>query len=383
MKNVLLVFGGKSYEHDISVVTAAQIFNRNTLENIKLVPLYVSRDNRFFVYKPDKMDIKDFSLANFKSNAKVFKEVVFVSGEKETLFAKTRFGLKEFLKTDLAVFACHGSAGENGKLVSFLETYGIFSSAGNSLALAICMNKFIFKKQMKGIKVPVVKGFLIKKDLYLKDIENYKYHLQFLKFPVILKSNNGGSSIGVFVVDKKEEFDTALKSAFEFDNEVLVEQFIENAREFNVAVIGNDKEFIVSDIDEPLKAHEVLSFADKYLSDSGKIKGSKTNSMAYQQRKLPADIPTKLEDEIKFIASKVFSLLSLQGVVRIDFLFDEQKNKVYVCEVNAIPGSLAYYFFKENMVRSNDLVDRLVRIAESSKQNAENINDDFYPNILD
>ena len=98
MKNVLLVFGGKSYEHDISVVTAAQIFNRNTLENIKLVPLYVSRDNRFFVYKPDKMDIKDFSLANFKSNAKVFKEVVFVSGENETLFAKTRFGLKEFLK---------------------------------------------------------------------------------------------------------------------------------------------------------------------------------------------------------------------------------------------------------------------------------------------
>ena len=98
MKNVLLVFGGKSYEHDISVVTASQIYNKCKIDGIKLIPLYLSRNNEFFVYTASIFDLKDFSIKNFKNSIKLFKEVAFVSGETCRLFAKTRFGLKEYGK---------------------------------------------------------------------------------------------------------------------------------------------------------------------------------------------------------------------------------------------------------------------------------------------
>ena len=121
MENVLLIFGGLSYEHDISIVTASQIFNKTKSEKFRLVPVYISRENRFFVYMEKDFNLKDFVKNTvFKSNKK-FKEIVFVSSEYNTIFQKTMFGLKEFFKVQNAIIACHGGCGENGELVSFLE----------------------------------------------------------------------------------------------------------------------------------------------------------------------------------------------------------------------------------------------------------------------
>ena len=161
MKNVLLVFGGKSYEHDISVVTASQVYNKTRIQDVNLVPFYVSRENEYFLYEQKKFDLSDFSKKNFQARLKKFKRVSFVSGEDNVLFVKSAFGLKEYMGIDLAVFACHGGAGENGKLVSVLESVNISCSAGSFDALAVCMNKFLFKQTMKGLHVPVVSGFKI------------------------------------------------------------------------------------------------------------------------------------------------------------------------------------------------------------------------------
>lgn len=383
MKNVFLVFGGESYEHDISVVTAAQIFNKSSLDDINIVPIYVSRENDFFVYNANKIDVKDFSVSNFNKQSKKFKEVAFVSGEYGKLFLKTRWGLKEYLQCDIALFACHGADGENGKLETFFEKHGIFSSAGSDLALAISMNKFLFKKLMIGIKVPVVKGFLIDKKIYLKQPERYQFYIRFMKFPVVLKSNNGGSSIGLFVAKNRVEFDEKLKESFEFDDEVLIENYISKTREFNVAVLGDKSDFVVSEIDEPLKENDVLTFADKYLSCAGKQKGTKLNSMVSQGRKIPADIPITLERKIKKIAGHIFEKLNFRGIVRIDFLFDEKNNKLYTCEVNAIPGSLGYYFFDKFLIKTDDLIKKLVQVAEKAKENKLKINKEFQTNVLD
>ena len=383
MKNILLVFGGKSYEHDISVVTAAQIYNKTRLDSDSLVPLYISRDNKFYVYRPKKMDIKDFSRSSFNSKGKNFVEVEFVSGVKNTLFAKTMFGLKEFMTADTAIIACHGGLGENGKLVAFLEMMGISSSSGSSTALGISMNKFLFKQVMKGLDIPTVRGIRVTKTDYEKRREEIEFKLRFLKFPVVIKQNNGGSSIGLFVAENIDEFHSKMQDAFEFDDEILIERYIANTREFNVALIGTSDDFIVSEIDEPLKQSEILSFADKYLSGGGKGKKVNTgkNSMASQVRKLPADISDELERKIKKFASKIFENLGLTGVVRIDFLYDEANNKLYVCEVNAVPGSLSYYFFKENNIHMNNLVKRLDKIAEKNKEIF--FNGDFCTKILD
>ena len=386
MKNILLVFGGKSYEHDISVVTAFQIYNKTRLDDVNLVMLYVSWENKFYIYKSNKCSLKDFSKnVNIEKNKK-FKEVVFVSGENNRLFAKTRFGLKEYLTADYAIFACHGSLGENGELVSFFERFNIYSSVGNFDSLAICMNKFLFKQVMKGLEIPTVRGFKIHKFSYEKSKNNIKFLLRIMKFPVVIKANNGGSSIGIFLVNDFDEFDEKLKEAFEFDNEVLVEKYITKTREFNIAILGTQDSYEVSEIDEPLKTHEVLSFADKYLSSpvkkSPKLDGGAKGSMVSQNRKMPADISEDLRLNINKIAIKIFKSLNLNGVVRIDFLYDEENDKLFVCEVNAIPGSLAFYFFKDNSILTNRLVMRLIDVAKYNKEVKSEFNIDYSTDIL-
>ena len=378
MKNVLLVFGGSSYEHDVSIVTASQIFNKTMIDDIKLVPLYVSKKNHFYLYNSKNFNIKDF--IDFKDKSKKFKEVKFISAEYEKLFEKTRFGLKEILSVKDAIIACHGGFGENGELVSFLDKFGISSSSGSFSALNICMNKFIFKQVMRGIKVPIVAGFKISKIDYENEFERIKIKIKLLKFPVIIKANSGGSSIGLFVAKNREEFNLKLKDAFEFDDEVLIEKYIESTREFNVAIVGSLSKYKVSEIDEPIKENEILTFADKYLSCGGKKCGKK--SMASSLRKFPADICDSLKEKIKFYAEKIFVNLNLSGVVRIDFLYDEKNDKIYVCEVNAVPGSLAYYFFEENRISCNDLVLNLLDVCEKNKLTKQVLKQEYFTNIL-
>ena len=362
MKNVLLVFGGVSYEHDISIVTAFQIFKKTRLNDYKLVLFYVSRNGKFYVCDENKIKITDFAKDKFTGKEKGFKEVVFVGGEKQKLFTKTRFGLKEFLTSEIAIFACHGGDGENGRLVTYFETNGIACSAGSSNALAICMDKFLFKTISFGLKIPVVSGFkLTKLDLEINK-KQIAEKLKKLDFPVIIKINYGGSSIGLFIAQNLDEFYAKTKEAFEFNDDLVIEKFIKGAREFNIAVLGDNEHFEISEIDEPIKNNDVLSFADKYLSDCGSKKGSK-GSMESQQRKLEVDLPEEVKSKIKKIAEKIFTKLGLVGVVRIDFLYSEETGKLYVCEVNTIPGSLAYYFFKKNRVLTNDLVKKLIDIA--------------------
>lgn len=380
MKNVLLVFGGVSYEHDISIVTAFQIYKKSRLEKINLILFYVSRDGKYYVVDDKKIDIEKLSKHKFNGKMKGLKEACFVTGEKQKIFIKTRFGLKEFLSASVAIFACHGGDGENGKLVTIFENNGIACSAGSSDALAVCMDKFLFKTIAKGLKIPVVSGFKVSKFDYYNNKEMINLELKKLKFPVILKINSGGSSIGLFKAKNKDEFEEKLNEAFEFDDEVIVEKFIPDTREFNIAILGDKEQFEISEIDEPVKNNEVLTFADKYLTN-GSGKSKTKGSMASMSKKNIANLPENIQHEMFNVAKKLFVNLSLHGVVRIDFLYDTKQNKVYVCEVNTIPGSLAFYFFKKNRIVTNDLIERLVFIAEKNF-NPNKIKQDYIVDIL-
>ena len=364
MKNVLLVFGGVSYEHDISVVTAFQIFKKTKLEDVKLHMLYISRDGRYFLCNEKQVKIGDFAKNKFNNKLRGIREVVFVSGEKGRLFYRSRFGLKEALSVNTAIFACHGGHGEDGRLITIFEDAGIACSAGNSEALALCMDKFLFKKVMQGLRLPVVPGVKVDKREFEKDKELVLRRVERLKYPVIIKINDGGSSIGMFIASSKEDLIEGVKNAFQLSQAIIIEKFLGKTREFNIAVLGDGDSFEVSEIDEPMKKHEILTFADKYLSSNGKV--SKKGEMGLNGNNQKLDLSKELQDNIKQIASKIFEKLGLYGVVRIDFLFDEIKQKLYICEVNAIPGSLAYYFFKKNRLLRNDLIKKLIDIADKN-----------------
>ena len=383
MKNVLLVFGGDSYEHDISIVTASQIYNKTRIDGVNLIKIYLSKDNRFYFYDSKEFKLTDFKEDNLKRKNKHMKEVVFVSGEKNKVFLKNSFRLKEYVCANDVILACHGGIGENGELVSFFKNLGFGTSAGDVISLGLSMDKFLFKQVMSGLKVPVLAGFKMTKFEFLNEYQKFKYKFNYLGFPLIVKSNKGGSSIGLFVVKNRVELKEKLEMAFEFDDEVLIEKYCDGAREFNVAVIGTIDDFFVSEVDEPMKIHEVLTFADKYVSgekSKGKI-GSK-NSMVSQKRKLPADISLQLRDKIRGLARKIFVGLKLSGVVRIDFLYSEKNDKVYVCEVNAIPGSLAYYFFEENLITANYLIEKLLDVCEFNRLKNKSFKKEFFTNIL-
>lgn len=390
MKNILLVFGGKSYEHDISVVTASQIYNKTRIQEINLVLFYISRENEYYLYDQKKFVLSDFSKKNFPLRQKKFKKVSFVSGENNTLFIKSAFGLKEYMNVESAILACHGGAGENGKLVSIFESVNISCSAGSFDALSVCMNKFLFKQTMKGLRVPVVSGFKISDYDFEANIKSYLKQAQKLGFPLIIKSNSGGSSIGLFIANSESEFKDKVMLALEFDREVLVEKLLKNTKEYNIAILGTSESYQISEIDEPVKTEEILSFTDKYLSGgkSGKgqgklTSGGKSGSMAGQSRKFPADLDLSLKNKIRKYASIIFKSLNLTGVVRIDFLFDNETNKIYVCEVNAIPGSLAYYFFNNGEILMNEVTIKLIESAENNRKNFSLVNSDFCTEILD
>ena len=266
MKKILLVFGGKSYEHDISVVTAFQIFSRTKLHDVELIPFYISREGKFYVYVSDKFSVKDFSTSGIASAKKKLKEVCFISGEKNIIFSKTKFGLRELMKAEVAIFACHGGDGENGRLEAIFENVGIMTTSGNVDSLAVCMNKYLFKQVMLGLKIQVVSGFCINKFNFENNKDKIRAKIEKIGFPLVIKPNNGGSSIGLFIAEDYDDFLKKTDEAFEFDREIIVEKYISGCREFNVAIIGDREKYEVSEVDEPLKMHDVLSFSDKYLS---------------------------------------------------------------------------------------------------------------------
>ena len=168
--------------------------------------------------------------------------------------------------------------------------------------------------------------------------------------------------------------------AFQFDDVVVVEKFIKKTREFNIAILGDSENYEISEVDEPIKNNDVLTFADKYLSGNVKGKGQK-GSMRLGVKDGVVKLNERTIGKMKALAEKVFVRLGLYGVVRIDFLYDEESDKIYICEVNAIPGSLAFYFFKKNRIVTNDLILKLITIAERNNKKVS-VNPEFVIDVL-
>lgn len=216
------------------------------------------------------------------------------------------------------------------------------------------MSKYIFK----SLKVPVIQSFSFTKEEFKEDREQILKNLKKLDFPVILKPSTLGSSIGIEVVKNMGGFEKQALVALEFDNTILVEKAIlDDMKECNVACLKVDGKTVVSGIDMPKRKDEILSFNDKYNS-KGYFKGScekldrknclakdsKTSKLNIEEKKLISTLPDKVTKQIIEISKKVYEKLMLFGPVRIDFILDK-KNKVFLNEINTVPGSLAYYFF--------------------------------------
>ena len=355
-KNALLIFGGKSFEHDISIITALIMLNKARSCKYNLLPVYITKNDEWFFYAKDKLDIKMFKdfYNNYKANG--FKSAYLRIGN-NNLFVKTGM-LEKKIEVSCALNCCHGGKGENGSLTALLESCNIPVSSGSALGLGVCMDKVMSKHIFKSLKVPVIQSFSFTKDELKEDREQILKNLKKLDFPVILKPSTLGSSIGIEVVKNMGDFEKQALVALEFDNTILVEKAIlDDMKECNVACLKVDGKTVVSGIDIPKRKDEILSFNDKYNS-KGYFKGScekldrknclakegKTSKFNSEEKKLISTLPDKATKQIIEISKKVYEKLMLFGPVRIDFILDK-KNKVFLNEINTVPGSLAYYFF--------------------------------------
>jgi D-alanine-D-alanine ligase len=306
-----ILFGGASYEHEISIVSA--ITMKKVLSAEEPLFIFLDPNHDFYLIPAKKMKTDTFSSRAYKSEKRL--KVVDGGFEYKSLF------LKEVYSEVRVVNLVHGGDGEDGTLVSLFDFYNIQAISPSREASVISYNKSLTKLYANSIGVKTLPYEILYKD-GIRRVEEINY-------PVILKPLSLGSSIGVSVVEKSEELDYALDEAFQYDDRVIVEPFIDGVKEYNLAGAFTSS-LQLSRIEEP-KKEKILDFDKKYLDFS--------RDEVVEE----ADISKELKRELISNFDKIYLPLFKGSLIRCDFfLIDDE---VYLNEINSVPGSLASYLF--------------------------------------
>ena len=380
-------FGGRSTEHEISVISAMQAIAAFDMNKYEIIPVYITKDCKFYTGEAAG------KIQNYKDIPELLKNLTRVTFEGENgklnliAYPAPTFGKGLVDTIDIAFPVVHGTNVEDGTLQGYFQSFGIPYAGCDVTSSALGMDKFASKAVLKMCGLPVLDCVRVNANEYTLEKESIisKIEAQ-TRYPVIVKPVNLGSSIGIKKADNTEELEDALDYAFGFANLIIVENAVLNLREINCSVLGNKEDCTASVCEEPLNATTILTFEDKYLSGgkSGGIKGSKGTSagMADTKRQCPANIPDELRDKIQDYAKKTFEVLGCSGVSRIDFLMDNETKEVWVNEINTCPGSLSFYLWEASGIKFDELLDRIVKIALARSRDEKNLTFSFDTNIL-
>lgn len=374
-------FGGKSVEHEVSIITAIQAIENMDKDKYDVIPIYITKDNKMYVGEL----IGDIS--NYKDIDNLLKNSTQIMlAQKDDKVAllrceKKMFKSNEYDYIDIAFPIVHGTNVEDGTLQGFLKMLNLPYTGCDVLSSSVGMDKYVCKCVLKDNDIPTLSCKCVNSRDYnensekiMKDIEKE------FKYPVIVKPINLGSSVGIKIAKDKKELKDAIENAFEYSRKILVERAIKNLKEINCSVVGDYEFAKASECEEPVKTDEILSYKDKYIS--GGKKGGASKSMNASVLKLPADIDKKTKAKIQELALKTFDVLGCSGVIRIDFMIDKDTNDIYVNEVNTIPGSLSFHLWKATDLSYTKLLDELIDLALKRNREEKNITYSFDSNIL-
>ena len=375
---VLVIFGGESVEHDVSIISALQAINNIDRNKYEVIPLYISKDKIW--YTGNMLDEMEF-YKDLDNNLKFATKVVLYKKGK-SFYLKKLDGLlnKDLTEVDVVLPVVHGSGIEDGTLSGYLETIGIPYAGSKVLGSALGQDKVVMKQILKGENIPIVDYTYFYDFEYLENESLILKNIKSIGYPVVVKPATLGSSIGINFVKSEKEIKNAIGEAIKYDNKIVVEKAVSNLIEVNASVIGNNEYQKVSVLEEVAGLDEILSFTDKYLGNS-KTKGS-SKGMVSTSRIIPARISEKLTSEIKETSKKVFKLLNLSGVCRIDYLIDKKTHKYYVNEPNTCPGSLSFYLWKEEGLSYKEMLDEIITLAIKDYKNKSKKVKSFESNIL-
>ncbi|MBQ7878424.1 MAG: D-alanine--D-alanine ligase [Bacteroidaceae bacterium] len=364
--NVGVVFGGRSVENEISVITANQAMQAMDKEKYSITPIYITKTGKW--YSGEAL----LNVDNYRDTKKLLdmcEEVYMRPIYGDNNLYRTKKGLfkKEIVtKLDVILPALHGTNCEDGTFQGIMEFCGIPYTGCNTLASANGMDKITMKMILKECGIPVVdyswfsdKEWDDKKAATIERIENH------LGYPVIVKPANSGSSVGIRAAHNREELLEAVDYAISFTSRIIIEKYVQKLKEVNCAVLGNYYDCEASVCEVPVRSGEILSYQDKYMNG-----GKQSQGMQSTVREIPANLPEASTDFIRKTACETFRALDCDGVARIDFIIDEATGDIFVNEINTIPGSLSFYLWEYSEINFDKLIDRLIDIAFRRKQDA-------------
>lgn len=369
--NIGVFFGGRSTEHEISVISASQAMHAINRDKYDVTPIYISKQGKW--YTGDAL----FDVANYRDiNSLLAKcqEVYMRPIYDDYNLYKTKkplFGTDVLTRLDVVIPVLHGSNVEDGIFEGVLQTIGIPYAGCDVLASANGMDKITMKMILQACDIPVVdyvwftdKQWFAKRDELIAQIENK------LGYPVIVKPANLGSSVGIGCAHNREELIDKVDAAEQYSTRLIVEYMVKDLQEINCSVIGDCNEYRMSVLEQPLTSQDILTYTDKYM---GGTKGAK--GMAASQKKFPADLPDVETKRIQFLAGETFRALSCHGVSRVDVMIEGKSErdasgcrKIFVNEINTIPGSLSFYLWEGSGLKFDEEMEHLVQLALKRKR---------------
>ncbi len=377
--NVGVIFGGRSVENEISVITAAQTMAAMNVEKYNIVPIYISKEGHW--YTGEKLRSTD-NYRDMKSLLSSVEEVYLRPVYGDNRLYKVRkplFGSDVVTTLDVILPALHGTSGEDGSFQGLIEMTGIPYACPNTLASANGMDKITMKMILRESGIPVVDYAWFSDKEWLSERDDVLVRCEALNYPLIVKPANLGSSVGIKAVHNREELVEAVDNAIRYSKRIIVEVLVERLKEINCSVLGDYYDCKASVCEAPVRSGEILSYEDKYLG-GGKNKPSE--GMHSTVREIPARLSDEVTEYIRTTACKTFRVLACDGVSRIDFMIDEATNNIYVNEINTIPGSLSFYLWEATGVPFDELVDTLIGVAFKRKRDSEFKTTSYSENIF-
>lgn len=388
MKTVAVIFGGRSAEHDVSIVTAigSVIKPLELSKKYRVEAVYIAKNGAWFW--DDKL--KDITL--------------FTSGEIERFTARTQpasvqfgggmmlakasglAGRKQHRKIDIVFPSMHGTYGEDGALMGLLDMASVPYAGCGMEAAVLAMNKVLAKQIVASHGIPVSKFLALTNNQIEQDMATtIKKISQELQFPMFVKPARLGSSIGISRVTTKIELHNGLEVAAKYDDAIIVEEAVQSLIEVTLPIIGNH-DLTPAYLEQPLlNAGDFFDFDTKYMGHGGKKSGGvksggKLGAQGYSN--IPANIPADLYQKAEAVGLSVYRALGCSGMARVDMLIDSKTGKVYFNEVNPLPGSLYAHNWSQKGISNVALVTRMIDLAEGRFRERQALNTVFSTSFL-
>ncbi|MBI5188517.1 MAG: D-alanine--D-alanine ligase [Nitrospirae bacterium] len=355
-----VIFGSRSVEHEVSIVTAHQVMQAIDKDKYEVVPIYITKGGYWVTGE------KLFNLENFKDLPSLIPDLkkVYIIPDpsvKSLVTASKRWfkgaPLKIIKIIDVAFPLVHGTYGEDGTLQGLLELANIPYVGAGVLGSALGMDKIAMKAVFKENHLPVANYVWFLRNEWEDKQEKIIAKIETnLKYPLFVKPANLGSSIGISKAKNREDLMYSVEVASHYDRRLIVEESLEGAIEINCSVLGNE-EPIPSVCEQPVSWEEFLNYDEKYL------RGGKTSGLKGADRRIPAPISQELTEKIQKLAIDTFRAVDCRGIARVDFLVNTEKSEIFINEINTIPGSISFYLWEATGIKFSELVDKLIDLA--------------------